>query len=170
MGNPRPASCNGDAADNNRLILICIVLGYHRIEISPTTYTSGCLTSPGMVYSIDGTASPDYWQGHTQCVRLDRGHLLSLPKLPITAAQISPLVSAQDGTAHCGSTFGHLLRPCEWDEAGIVSFVAYVEASIQAEVHHDAGPHRIVLRGFSQGAALSFLVAVRITRELGMIN
>ncbi|KAH9005889.1 Phospholipase/carboxylesterase [Lactarius hatsudake] len=55
----------------------------------------------------------------------------------------------------------------EWDEAGIVSSVAYVEALIQAEIHRGADPRRIILMGFSQGAALSLLVALKTTHELG---
>lgn len=55
----------------------------------------------------------------------------------------------------------------EWDEANIVSSIAYVESLIQAEVHRGADPHRIILMGFSQGAALSFLVALKTKHELG---
>ncbi|KAI9445558.1 lysophospholipase I [Lactarius indigo] len=55
----------------------------------------------------------------------------------------------------------------EWDEASVVSSVAYVEALIRAEIHRGVDPCRIILMGFSQGAALSLLVALKTTHELG---
>jgi predicted esterase len=55
----------------------------------------------------------------------------------------------------------------EWDEAAIASSVSNVEAWIQAEVHRGIDPRRIVLMGFSQGAALSLLVALTTLHELG---
>ena len=59
----------------------------------------------------------------------------------------------------------------EWDDAGIVSSLAYVEALIQAEVHRGVDPRRIILMGFSQGAALGLLVALKTTHELsGVIS
>jgi predicted esterase len=42
-----------------------------------------------------------------------------------------------------------------------------VEGLIQAEVHRGADPRRIVLMGFSQGAALSLLVTLTTLHELG---
>lgn len=55
----------------------------------------------------------------------------------------------------------------EWDGAAIASSVSSVEAWIQAEVHSGIDPRRIVLMGFSQGAALSLLVALTTLHELG---
>lgn len=55
----------------------------------------------------------------------------------------------------------------EWDDAGIASSVIGVEGLIQAEVHRGADPRRIILMGFSQGAALSLLVALTTLHELG---
>jgi len=55
----------------------------------------------------------------------------------------------------------------EWDEATITSSVSCVEAWIQDEVYRGTDPHRIVLMGFSQGAALSLLVALTTLHELG---
>ncbi|KAH9982130.1 phospholipase carboxylesterase [Lactifluus volemus] len=55
----------------------------------------------------------------------------------------------------------------EWDGAGVASSVAAMEELIQAEVHHGADPRRIILMGFSQGAALSLLVALTTLHELG---
>jgi len=55
----------------------------------------------------------------------------------------------------------------EWDEAAIMSSVSCVETWIQAEIYRGADPHRIVLMGFSQGAALSLLVALTTLHELG---
>jgi lysophospholipase-2 len=55
----------------------------------------------------------------------------------------------------------------EWDEAAISSSVSSVEAWIQAEVHRGTDPRRIVLMGFSQGAALSLLVVLTTLHELG---
>ncbi|KAI0252726.1 Phospholipase/carboxylesterase [Lactifluus subvellereus] len=55
----------------------------------------------------------------------------------------------------------------EWDDAGIASSVTGVEGLIQAEVHRGADPRRIILMGFSQGAALSLLVALTTLHELG---
>jgi len=55
----------------------------------------------------------------------------------------------------------------EWDGAAIASSVSNVEAWIQAEVHSGIDPRRIVLMGFSQGAALSLFVALTTLHELG---
>ena len=55
----------------------------------------------------------------------------------------------------------------EWDEDTIASSVSSVEAWIQAEVHRGIDPRRIILMGFSQGAALSLLVALTTLHELG---
>ncbi|KAI0294825.1 lysophospholipase I [Russula brevipes] len=55
----------------------------------------------------------------------------------------------------------------EWDEPAISSSVSSVEGWIQAEVHQGTDPRRIVLMGFSQGAALSLLVALTTLHELG---
>ena len=55
----------------------------------------------------------------------------------------------------------------EWDEAAIASSVSHVEGWIQAEVHRGADPRRIILMGFSQGAALGLLVALTTLHDLG---
>ena len=49
----------------------------------------------------------------------------------------------------------------------MASSVSSVEVWIQAEVHRGTDPRRIVLMGFSQGAALSLLVALTTLHELG---
>lgn len=58
-------------------------------------------------------------------------------------------------------------RDHEWDEVAITSSVSGVETWIQAEVYRGTDPHRIVLMGFSQGAALGLLVALTTLHELG---
>jgi predicted esterase len=45
--------------------------------------------------------------------------------------------------------------------------ISHVEGWIQAEVHRGADPRRIILMGFSQGAALGLLVALTTLHELG---
>lgn len=55
----------------------------------------------------------------------------------------------------------------EWDEVAIASSVSHVEGWIQAEVHRGADPRRIILMGFSQGAALGLLVALTTLHDLG---
>lgn len=42
-----------------------------------------------------------------------------------------------------------------------------MEAWIQAEVHRGTDPRRIIIMGFSQGAALGLLVALTTLHELG---
>jgi predicted esterase len=49
----------------------------------------------------------------------------------------------------------------------MASSVSHVEGWIQAEVHRGADPRRIILMGFSQGAALGLLVALTTLHDLG---
>ena len=49
----------------------------------------------------------------------------------------------------------------------MASSISHVEGWIQAEVHRGADPRRIILMGFSQGAALGLLVALTTLHELG---
>lgn len=49
----------------------------------------------------------------------------------------------------------------------MASSVSHVEGWIQAEVHRGADPQRIILMGFSQGAALGLLVALTTLHDLG---
>jgi predicted esterase len=116
---------------------------------------------------MDGTTAPDHCMGHTRCVRLYQ----DIFQVSLSKRLRSPTrpVSFSAGR-HRPSWFDIRTLPPghdEWDEAGIVSSVASVEASIQAEVNHGVDPHRIILVGFSQGAALSFLVALKTTHQLG---
>ena len=55
----------------------------------------------------------------------------------------------------------------EWDETAMASSISRVEGWIQAEVHRGADPRRIIIMGFSQGAALGLLVALTTLHELG---
>lgn len=115
---------------------------------------------------MDGTTAPEHWVGHTQCVRLYQDIFqVSLPK------RRSPTRPVRFSAGrHRPSWFNIRTLPPghdEWDEAGIASSVAYVEALIQAEIHHGVDPHHIILMGFSQGAALSFMVALTATHQLG---
>jgi lysophospholipase II len=57
--------------------------------------------------------------------------------------------------------------PDEFDEAAIAGSVAIIENLILAQVHAGIDPRRIVLVGFSQGAALSMMVALTTLHDLG---
>lgn len=57
--------------------------------------------------------------------------------------------------------------PDEFDEVAIAGSVAIIENLILAEVHAGIDPRRIVLVGFSQGAALSMMVALTTLHDLG---
>ncbi|KAI8983357.1 lysophospholipase I [Trametes punicea] len=60
------------------------------------------------------------------------------------------------------------LPPCNcYDETGVATSVATVESLLTSEVRNGMEPHRIVLAGFSQGAALSFITALTTLHELG---
>jgi len=55
----------------------------------------------------------------------------------------------------------------EWDEVCISGSIAIIENIIQAEVHAGMDSRKIVLIGFSQGAATSLMVALTTLHELG---
>ncbi|KAH7914462.1 alpha/beta-hydrolase, partial [Hygrophoropsis aurantiaca] len=55
----------------------------------------------------------------------------------------------------------------EHDEVGTTESVALVENLILAQVHSGIDPRKIILVGFSQGAALSLMVALTTLHELG---
>ena len=94
-------------------------------------------------------------------------HLLSKP-YSIYRSPSRP-VSLNPGQ-QCSSWFDIRSFPpdcSEWDEAAMTSSVSHVEGWIQAEVHRGADPRRIILMGFSQGAALGLLVALTTLHDLG---
>ena len=103
---------------------------------------------------MDGTTAPEHWVGHTQSVRLYQDIFqVSLPKRRSPTRPVS-----FSAGRHRPSWFNiRTLPPShdEWDEAGIVSSVAYVEALIQAEIHHGMTwishhPYGLQSRGCSQ--------------------
>ncbi|KAH7929376.1 phospholipase carboxylesterase [Leucogyrophana mollusca] len=55
----------------------------------------------------------------------------------------------------------------EYDEIGIAESVGVIESLILGQVHAGIDPRRIVLVGFSQGAALALIVALTTLHELG---
>ncbi|KAA1468398.1 alpha/beta-hydrolase [Dentipellis sp. KUC8613] len=55
----------------------------------------------------------------------------------------------------------------EWDEVAVSLSVNLVESIIQSEIHGGVDSRKIVLVGFSQGAALSLMVALTSLHELG---
>ncbi|TFY66207.1 hypothetical protein EVG20_g4884 [Dentipellis fragilis] len=55
----------------------------------------------------------------------------------------------------------------EWDEVNVSRSVNLVESIIQSEIHGGVDSRKIVLMGFSQGAALSLMVALTSLHELG---
>ncbi|THH17214.1 hypothetical protein EW146_g3557 [Bondarzewia mesenterica] len=55
----------------------------------------------------------------------------------------------------------------EWDGVGIAQSMSTVESIIQAEVHAGIDSRKVVLVGFSQGAALGLAVALTTLHELG---
>ncbi|KAF8887798.1 Phospholipase/carboxylesterase/thioesterase [Infundibulicybe gibba] len=57
----------------------------------------------------------------------------------------------------------------EYDEAGIAESISLVESIILTLVHSGLDSRRIILAGFSQGAALSMLVALDTLYDLGGI-
>ena len=61
------------------------------------------------------------------------------------------------------------LPPCidEFDEVGIVESISVIEQLILEEVHNGIDPRRILLVGFSQGAALCLMTALTTLHELG---
>ncbi|KAI9509854.1 Phospholipase/carboxylesterase [Russula earlei] len=93
-----------------------------------------------------------------------------LPNIEWVLPQAPTRPVSLNGGQHRSSWFNIQSLPpsCnEWDEAAMASSISGVEAWIQAEVHRGTDPHRIVLMGFSQGAALSLLVALTTLHELG---
>ncbi|KAI9059576.1 lysophospholipase I [Trametes sanguinea] len=60
------------------------------------------------------------------------------------------------------------LPPCNcYDEVGIASSIATIENLLTCEVQSGTEPGRIVLAGFSQGAALSLMTSLTTLHELG---
>lgn len=57
--------------------------------------------------------------------------------------------------------------PEEFDEAAISQSVAAIENIILGQVHAGIDSRRIILVGFSQGAALSMMVSLTTLHELG---
>lgn len=55
----------------------------------------------------------------------------------------------------------------EYDEVAIAESVSYIENLILGEVHSGIDSRRVILVGFSQGAALSLLVALTSLHDLG---
>ncbi|KAJ8090530.1 hypothetical protein PM082_002418 [Marasmius tenuissimus] len=55
----------------------------------------------------------------------------------------------------------------EYDEAGIFQSISRIESLILSQVHSGIDPRRVVLVGFSQGAALSLMTALSSLHELG---
>ncbi|KAF8061728.1 phospholipase carboxylesterase [Lyophyllum atratum] len=58
-------------------------------------------------------------------------------------------------------------RPDEYDERAIIKSIKAIEVLIQSQVDAGMDPRRIVLVGFSQGAALSVMVALTTAHHLG---
>ncbi|KAJ6569678.1 phospholipase carboxylesterase [Mycena capillaripes] len=61
------------------------------------------------------------------------------------------------------------LPPCddEYDEPGITESISIIESLILAQIHRGVDARRIILVGFSQGAALSLMVALSTLHDLG---
>ncbi|KAJ7480168.1 phospholipase carboxylesterase [Mycena galericulata] len=55
----------------------------------------------------------------------------------------------------------------EFDEPAIAESVALIESHILDQIHRGVDPRRIILVGFSQGAALSLMVALSTLHDLG---
>ncbi|KAI0063191.1 alpha/beta-hydrolase, partial [Artomyces pyxidatus] len=55
----------------------------------------------------------------------------------------------------------------EWDHNTMSASISVIESIIQTEVQAGIDSHRIILAGYSQGAALSLLVALTTLHELG---
>ncbi|KAF8499060.1 Phospholipase/carboxylesterase [Russula emetica] len=110
-----------------------------------------------------GQAS-DAWHGMIQWMAIQ------LPNVEWVLPQASTRPVSLNAGQHCSSWFDIRSFPpdCnEWDEAAMASSVSHVEGWIQAEVHRGADPRRIILMGFSQGAALGLLVALTTLHDLG---
>lgn len=60
-------------------------------------------------------------------------------------------------------------QPHEFDEIGISESIQFIESIIIAQVASGIDSRRIVLAGFSQGAALSLMVGLTSLYELGGI-
>lgn len=55
----------------------------------------------------------------------------------------------------------------EFDEAAITESIGVIENLILSQIHRGVDSHRIILIGFSQGAALSLMVALSTLHDLG---
>jgi lysophospholipase II len=60
--------------------------------------------------------------------------------------------------------------PGEFDEVAIAGSVAIIDNLILAQVHTGIDLRRIILVGFSQGAALSMMVALTTLHDLGGLS
>ena len=58
-------------------------------------------------------------------------------------------------------------HPSDFDEASIASSVIFVESLIVSQIQSGIDPSRIVLVGFSQGAALALMAALTTLNDLG---
>jgi len=57
----------------------------------------------------------------------------------------------------------------DWDHVGTAASINWIESIVQAEMLAGADPRRIILVGFSQGAALSLVVALSSLVDFGGI-
>ncbi|KAJ7275513.1 Phospholipase/carboxylesterase [Mycena haematopus] len=55
----------------------------------------------------------------------------------------------------------------EFDEPGIAESIAVIESLILAQIHRGIDARRVLLVGFSQGAALSLMIALSTLHDLG---
>lgn len=55
----------------------------------------------------------------------------------------------------------------EFDESGVTESINLIEQLILGEMHTGIDPKRIILAGFSQGAALSLMVALTSLHDIG---
>ncbi|KAI0271654.1 phospholipase carboxylesterase, partial [Gloeopeniophorella convolvens] len=93
-----------------------------------------------------------------------------LPSVEWVLPQAAPKPVSLNAGQYRPSWFDMATLPpghAEWDEHGVAASVAAVEAAVLAEVHRGVDARRIVLMGFSQGAALGLLVALTTLHELG---
>lgn len=58
----------------------------------------------------------------------------------------------------------------EFDEVGIVESISIIERLILGEVHNGLDPRRVILVGFSQGAALCLMTALTTLHDLGGVG
>lgn len=88
---------------------------------------------------------------------------------PVTKRRMAPASGVRFPDAHYPTAMIFSLPQShyEWDGAALASSFSHVEGWIQAEVHRGADPRRIILMGFSQGAALDLLVALMTLHDLG---